>query len=47
MISYNSKIKSMLKRALSSEGFTYWKGNTFIRIKNDVPQCVDYEKSRL
>ena len=37
----------MLKRVLSEEGFTYWRQNAFIRIKNDVPQCVDYEKSRL
>ena len=46
-IDYSSKIKKMLKRVLSEEGFTYWRQNAFTRNKNDVPQCVDFEKSRL
>ena len=47
MINYNSKIKSMLKRVLSEEGFTYWRQNAFIRVKNDVPQTIFYERNRL
>lgn len=46
-IDYSSKIKKMLKRVLAEEGFTYWRQNAFTRNKNDVPQCVDFEKSRL
>ena len=34
----------MLKRVLSEEGFTYWRQDAFIREKNDVPQCIDFEK---
>ena len=30
MINYNAKIKAMLKRVLSEEGFTYWRQNAFI-----------------
>ncbi|MBQ7888401.1 MAG: hypothetical protein IJ356_01430 [Erysipelotrichaceae bacterium] len=47
MINYNAKIKSMLKRVLSEEGFTYWRQNAFVRVKNDIFQGISYEKSSL
>lgn len=46
-MNYNSKVKSMLKRILSEQGFVYCRGNAFIRNKNDVPQSIVFEKSRL
>ena len=46
-IDYSSKIKKMLKRVLAEENFVCQKGNAFFRTKNDVPQSICFEKSRL